>query len=48
MDDAAMDVPQDDGHPRLILALGGLAPEGAEPQEFSLRPGVTRFDGSVI
>jgi hypothetical protein len=41
MDDTVTDVPQDDGHPRLIMALGGLAPEGGEPQEFNLQPGVT-------
>jgi FHA domain len=41
MDDTAAGVPQDGGPPRLVMALGGLAPEGAEPQEFSLRPGVT-------
>jgi hypothetical protein len=29
------------GRPRLIVALGGLAPEGAKPREFDLEPGVT-------
>ncbi len=33
--------PRGAGRPRLILALGGLAPEGATPREFDLEPGVT-------
>jgi FHA domain len=41
MDDAATGIPQGEGQPRLIMALGGLAPRGAEQQEFALRPGVT-------
>jgi hypothetical protein len=41
MGETAAGVPEEGGRPRLITALGGLAPAGAEPQEFSLRPGVT-------
>jgi hypothetical protein len=41
MDNMATDVSPGGGHPRLITALGGLAPAGAGPQEFGLRPGVT-------
>jgi hypothetical protein len=41
MNDTSRDVAPGDGDPRLILALGGLAPRDAEPQEFRLRPGVT-------
>lgn len=41
MDEAAPENSADDGNPRLVAALGGMAPEGAEPAEFSLRPGIT-------
>ena len=41
MDDRTTQTPQDNGHPRLMMALGGQAPEGTEPREFSLEPGVT-------
>lgn len=33
--------PRGAGRPRLIVALGGLAPEAARPREFDLDPGVT-------
>jgi hypothetical protein len=41
MDDSATEITQAKGHPRLIMALGGLAPAGTEQQEFALRQGVT-------
>lgn len=41
MDNRPTDVAPVEGHPRLIMALGGQAPEGAGPQEFVLGPGVT-------
>jgi hypothetical protein len=41
MGDEATGLPQNEEHPRLTMALGGLAPEGTQPREFSLRPGVT-------
>jgi hypothetical protein len=41
MEDATREGSPGEGYPRLIMALGGLAPEGAGPQEFRLRLGTT-------